>query len=346
MKKLFAAAALAAVFFTPAAHAQEREAPSTIDAHYRTASVDEALQPGEKVADLFHLNMTEPYVLQRLTERVYWYQSGFYGTTFYVGDRGVLLFDPLDQRADTILQAVRAVTDLPVTAIVYSHDHADHIGGAQALLTSLAAQQSQTPRIIASRATAEKMERLNSTLPRPTQVLDWPNASFRFESLRVELHGFAHAAHTDDHAAWLLVQERVLHAPDLLNADQPPFWAFAGSERFAYLEDNLRTANALAWDYFNGGHGNVGSHDDFAFHLGFISDLRDAVGQSMSEVPWGFGVDAATLNAHTPMLPAWYAEIARRATDQLRPTYGQYYGFDAATPRNAEMVAEYLFSYR
>ncbi len=46
------------------------------------------------------------------------------------------------------------------------------------------------------------------------------------------------------------------------------------------------------------------------------------------------------------MLPTWYAEIARRATDQLRPTYGRFYGFEAATPANAEMVAEYLYNYR
>ena len=35
--------------------------------------------------------------------------------------------------------------------------------------------------------------------------------------------------YTDDHSAWLLVNERVLHAPDLLNADQPPFWVQAQS---------------------------------------------------------------------------------------------------------------------
>lgn len=337
---------IAALAIAAPAHAQVVEAPSTVNAVYRTASATERLNPGEKIANLFNLNMTAPYVLQRLTERSYFYQSGFYGTTFYVGDHGVLLFDPLEMRAEPMLTAIRSVTPLPVTAIVYSHDHGDHIGGAQALLDALATHQTQAPRIIASRATADKMRHLNSALPRPTQVIPWPSGSFRFEGLRVELHGFAHAAHTDDHAAWLLVQERVLHAPDLLNADQPPFWAFAGSERFLYLEDNLRETNALPWDYFNGGHGNVGSHDDFAFHLRYIADLRTAVGQAMSEVPFGYGVDASTINAHTPMLPAWYGEIARRATERMRPVYGQFYGFEAAAPQNAEMVAEYLYSYR
>ncbi|WKV48853.1 MBL fold metallo-hydrolase [Dickeya fangzhongdai] len=321
------------------------EAPSTVSATYRVPSSTRALAPGEKIGNLFQLNMQTPYVLQRLTERTYWYESGFYATIFYVGDKGVLLFDPLEARAKPILQAIRSVTKKPITAIVYSHDHADHIAATPDVLAELKKDQSIKPRIIASQATAEKMVRLRSRLPVPDEVIAWPNGNFTFEKLQVQLRGFEHAAHTDDHAAWLLVNERVLHVPDLLNPDQPPFWNFAGSERFAYLEQNLRAADALPWDYFSGGHGNVGSHADFTFHLKFINDLKAAVAKAMNEVPFGFGVDAKTINAHTVMLPAWYGEIARRATESLRPAYGQFYGFETATLANAEMVAEYLYSY-
>ncbi|QOY21855.1 MBL fold metallo-hydrolase [Xanthomonas citri] len=348
MKKLskpIAILALLAAAWALPAMAQPADAPSTVGATYRTVSATEALKPGEKVADLFKLNMQTPYVLQKLTARTYWFQAGFYATTFYVGDQGVLLFDPLQGHADKLLQAIRSVTDKPVTAIVYSHDHADHIAGTPDLLKGLTGQ-ARPPRIIASAATVEKMKVLDSSLPKADQVIAWPNGSFTFEKLKVELHGFRHAAHTDDHSAWLLVGERVLHAPDLLNGDQPPFWSFAGSENFTYLEANLKEADALPWDYFNGGHGNVGDHRDFAFHQKFITDLKAAVGKAMGEVPFGFGVDAKAINAHTVMLPAWYGEIARRATEALRPNYGAYYGFDTATPANAEMVAEFLFSYR
>ena len=36
----------------------------------------------------------EEFVLQRVTERVWWVTRQFYGSLFYVGERGVLLFDP------------------------------------------------------------------------------------------------------------------------------------------------------------------------------------------------------------------------------------------------------------
>ncbi|MFD2015147.1 hypothetical protein ACFSJQ_03650 [Vibrio olivae] len=60
------------------------EAPSTVGASYVQASSTKALQPGEKVANLFQLNMKTPYVLQRLTDRTYWYESGFYATIFFM----------------------------------------------------------------------------------------------------------------------------------------------------------------------------------------------------------------------------------------------------------------------
>ena len=43
---------------------------------------------------------------------------------------------------------------------------------------------------------------------------------------------------------------------------------------------------------------------------------------------------------------AWLKAVAKNTTDSLRPKYGKYYGFEDAMPRNAEMVAMAMFSYR
>jgi glyoxylase-like metal-dependent hydrolase (beta-lactamase superfamily II) len=201
-------------------------------------------------------------------------------------------------------------------------------------------------RVIASKATAAKMAFLKSSHPSPTETVAWPRGTFRFEDLTVEFHGFERAAHTDDHGVWLLVHEKVAHLPDLVNPDQPPFWAFAGSERFVYYEANVDQLARLDWAYLNGGHGNVGAKADVEFYRSFLADLKQAVGKAMSEVPWGTGVDATNVNAHTAFLPAWLNAIAKNATDALRPKYGSYYGFESATARNAEMVAMSMFSYR
>lgn len=320
---------------------QVTEAPSTVGATYVEPSATQQLQPGEKVDKLYTRNATQDYVLQRLTQRTYWFQRQYYGTIFYVGEEGVLLFDPVHGGGEYLKQAIASVTDLPVAAMVYSHNHADHIGDAQVFTEGGAELQ-----IIASAATAAKMDFLNSSLPAPMETVDWPQGSFQFEDLTVELHGFERAAHTDDHGVWLLVREEVAHLPDFLNPDQLPFWSFAGSENFVYYETNLDQLAELDWTYLSGGHGNVGSRADVEFYRSFLADLKQAVGRAMGEVAWGTGVDAATVNAHTAFLPAWLNAVTKHATDTLRPIYGNYYGFEYSTPRNAQMVAMALFTYQ
>jgi glyoxylase-like metal-dependent hydrolase (beta-lactamase superfamily II) len=326
--------------------ANEPQSPHT-NVRYVEPSSTRILQPEERISNLFVRNNRDPFVLQRLTERVYFEQHQSYGTTFYVGNQGVLLFDPLAGQGRTILAAIRSVTRLPVTAIVYSHNHADHIGDVDTVIAATVQATGRRPRIVASQATVDKQRYLGSTLPKATQVVTWPRGTFSFEGLTVELHGLTRAAHTDDHGIWLLRSERVAHFPDLVNPDQPPFWRFAGSETYAYYVANLKTLQSLDWVYLNGGHGNVGYKSDVAFYLTFLADLEAAVAKAMGETQFGSGVaNAASLNAHTAFLPAWYGQIAARATEALRPKYGRLYGFDYATPPNAEMVAAYLMSYR
>jgi glyoxylase-like metal-dependent hydrolase (beta-lactamase superfamily II) len=321
------------------------EPPSPVNAHYVDPSSTTPLTPGDKINHLFNRNNSQPYVLQRLTKRTYWVQHQNYSATFYVGDKGVLLFDAPERVGETMLKAVAEVTKLPVTALVLSHDHADHIADTPAIRAA-AAQAKTTLRIIASKATSDKMTRLKSSLPKPTETVAWPKGSFKFEGLTVELHGFVHAAHTDDHSAWLLRGEKVVHLPDHVNPDQPPFWAWAGSETFVNYEQNLEELGKLEWDYLNGGHGNVGSKADLAFYRAFIGDMKQAVGKALSEVKFGDGVDMSKVNSHTPFLTTFLSTVAKKATDALRPKYGQFYGFEYATPRNAEMVAMTMFAYR
>ena len=317
------------------------EAPSTVNASYVEPSSTRKLKPGEKIGSLFSRNANNEYVLQRLTGRTYWVQRNYYATIFHIGDHGVLLFDPLDGAGKQIKNAIESVTALPVQAIVYSHNHADHIGNASEFT-----KNNSSVRIIASEETAAQQVITRSSHPKPTDIVAWPNGSFKFEDLTVELHGFENAAHSKDHGIWLLKDEKIAHIPDLINPDQPPFWGFAGSETFLHYEDNIEQLANLRWDFLSGGHGNVGSKEDIQFYRTFLADLKKAVGEAMGKVAWGTGVDASKVNAHTAFLPAWLDAVSKHATDELRPKYGQFYGFEAATPRNAEMVAFSMFDYR
>src|ERR1700678_1298202 len=116
----------------------KEEPVSTTGAEYVEPSATEPIKPGQRVSHLFPRAVMEEYVLQRVTERVWWVTRQFYGSLFYVGKRGVLLFDCPLGAADATLAAIASVTSLPVTAVVYSHFHADHVGGARGVVGLLA----------------------------------------------------------------------------------------------------------------------------------------------------------------------------------------------------------------
>ncbi len=316
---------------------------STVNASYVEPSAEKIISPSDKLNNLFERNMSQPYILQKIGERTYYVQRYFYSTTFYVGDKGVLLFDAPEGRGKYLLQAIRDVTPLPVTALVYSHYHVDHIGDSS-FWNDEAKKGGVNLRIIASKATAEKMQFMNSRLPVATQVLSKKDDQFKFEKQTIELHRFVKAGHTDDHSVWLLKQEKVAHSPDLLNPDQLPMMGFAVSDTLVYHDSNLRQVEMLDWKYFIGGHGNIGSHDDFKFQRQFFNDLRDTTIKVRKEESFGKFMNK-TANNHADFARAQREAIIKKVTEVLRPKYGHMYGYDASMPANIEMAIRLVGSY-
>ncbi|EEW2185488.1 MBL fold metallo-hydrolase [Escherichia coli] len=316
---------------------------STVNASYVEPSAEKIISPSDKLNNLFERNMSQPYILQKIGERTYYVQRYFYSTTFYVGDKGVFLFDAPEGRGKYLLQAIRDVTPLPVTALVYSHYHVDHIGDSP-FWNDEAKKEGVNLRIIASKATAEKMQFMNSRLPVATQVLSKKDDQFKFEKQTIELHRFVKAGHTDDHSVWLLKQEKVAHSPDLLNPDQLPMMGFAVSDTLVYHDSNLRQVEMLDWKYFIGGHGNIGSHDDFKFQRQFLNDLRDTTIKVRKEESFGKFMNK-TANNHADFARAQREAIIKKVTEVLRPKYGHMYGYDASMPANIEMAIRLVGSY-
>jgi len=337
------ALSLAPIAGSPALAQTPQEAPSTVAANYIEPSATTAIKPGTMIEALFTRNMKQPYVLQRLTDRSYFFQRFFYSTTFYVGDEGVLLFDAPEGRGAQLLQAIREVSPLPVTTVVYAHFHVDHVGDGKFWVDE-AQKAGKELRIVASKATADKMAFMNSRLPKPTLVLSSLKDSFTFEKLTVELHRFEKPAHTDDHSAWLLKEERIAHSPDLLNPDQLPMMGFAVSDTVVYHERNLREVMALDWLHFVGGHGNVGSKADFEFQIGFLQDLAAATREARNAEPFAKHMSPSD-NNHAAFARSQRDAIIKRVTEQLRPKYGQMYGYNASMPYNVELAIRLVGSY-
>ena len=70
------------------------------------------------------------YLIDALGRGGYAVTDGTYNFMFFVGTRGVVAVDAPAAMGPRILQAIREKTRKPVTHVVYSHEHFDHIGAA------------------------------------------------------------------------------------------------------------------------------------------------------------------------------------------------------------------------
>src|SRR5262249_45804704 len=91
-------------------------------------------------------------ILKEIRDGLYWLSDGAYNTMFLVSSQGVIAIDPLPTLGTRYPESVSKVTDRPVTHVVYSHEHLDHIGAANLFPKSAAiVAQSETAAILTQR---------------------------------------------------------------------------------------------------------------------------------------------------------------------------------------------------
>lgn len=70
------------------------------------------------------------YLVEEVSGGLYWVTDGLFGMMFLVTGEGVIAVDAPPTIGENILKAVAEVTQEPITHVIYSHSHADHIGAA------------------------------------------------------------------------------------------------------------------------------------------------------------------------------------------------------------------------
>ncbi len=79
------------------------------------------------------IDQTKGYFVEEVRDGLYWLTDGSYTMMFLTTGEGVIVVDAPPSLGARIPAAIAEVTDEPITHVVYSHTHADHIGGAGAL---------------------------------------------------------------------------------------------------------------------------------------------------------------------------------------------------------------------
>jgi glyoxylase-like metal-dependent hydrolase (beta-lactamase superfamily II) len=110
------------------------------------------------------------YLVEEIRDGLYWVTEGAYNTIFLVTNEGVVAVDAPPTIGTNYLKAISEVTDKPITHVIYSHAHIDHIGAAGMFPKNAV--------IIAQEETAAELQRAKTISTNASMVLPIPTETF------------------------------------------------------------------------------------------------------------------------------------------------------------------------
>ncbi|WP_394823891.1 MBL fold metallo-hydrolase [Pendulispora albinea] len=284
-----------------------------------SALVHPACAPPPKTQQPGQVAPAKGYSVKELGERLYWVTDGSYNTMFAVSNEGVIAIDPLPTLGEHYLDAIREVTDQPITYVVYSHEHTDHIGAAGLFpKTAKYVAHTETAALLASRRDPRR--------PVPTVTFD---RTYRLElgdqTLVLDYHGVNHEA---GNLFIYAPKQKVLMLIDVVYPGWMPYKNLGiGVDIPGYIDAHRL---ALQYDFHTlvAGHvDRLGTREDVQTSLAFVTELQSTVARSMAKTtfPAYLKATASTKTSwerhndyemalvdacHAQMSPRWGARLA------------------------------------
>jgi glyoxylase-like metal-dependent hydrolase (beta-lactamase superfamily II) len=223
------------------------------------------------------------YLVEEIRDNLYWVTDGSYNTMFLVTDEGVVAIDAPPSIGQNYLKAIAEVTDKPVTYVIYSHAHSDHIGAAGIF--------PKNATYIAQEATASELQRAMSLTSNTSTIPPVPTVTFASNyTLQVGNQTLDLDYYGDNHMPGNLFiyapNQKTLMLVDVVFPGWVPFVYLAISSDIAGFIESLDIAlNNYDFDTLVGGHlTRLGTRDDVVTEQEFINDLEKAAIKANTEV--------------------------------------------------------------
>jgi glyoxylase-like metal-dependent hydrolase (beta-lactamase superfamily II) len=254
------------------------------------------------------------YRLEELGKGLYMITDNAYQSMFMVYESGVVVVDAPPAYAAHIVEGIREVTDKPITHLVYSHSHADHIAGATAL--------GPVPIIIAH----EETKRLLSRAKDPNRPLPTVTFSDRY-SLKVGTQRLELSYHGDAHEPGNIF----IYAPDqqTLMVIDMVFPGWMPWRRFALAHDipgyfaQMKEIRDVPFKTLVGGHvARTGTHADVDRQIAFMHDLKVAATKALGTTKPGAGLDADVAGVNPwAVFDDYIDRVVIKCVNDLTPTW-------------------------
>jgi glyoxylase-like metal-dependent hydrolase (beta-lactamase superfamily II) len=223
------------------------------------------------------------YLVEEIHDDLFWVTDGVYNTFFLVTDEGVVAVDAPPTIGKNYLKDISEVTDKPITHVIYSHAHIDHIGAAGMFPKNAI--------FIAQEETAAELQRAKTVTKNASMVPPIPTETFSNnytlqignQTLQLDYYG---DNHLPGNIFIYAPKQKVLMLVDIIFPGWVPFPYLAVSKDIAgYIKAHDIVLNNYDFDTFIGGHlTRLGTITDVMVQKEFISDLEKAAEKANNEI--------------------------------------------------------------
>jgi glyoxylase-like metal-dependent hydrolase (beta-lactamase superfamily II) len=253
------------------------------------------------------------YRTQKLGNGLYMITDGAYQSMFMTYEDGVVVVDAPPSYAARIPAAIAEVTDKPITHLVYSHYHVDHIAGAKSL--------GGHPVIIAQTETNRILARDNDP-NRPLATItfdDQYRLSVGSQVLELSYHGNAHAP---GNIFIYAPKQRTLMVVDVIFPGWMPWRRLAVAQDIPAVFVQVKEISRWDFDTLVGGHvARTGTHADVTTQLAFMEDLKAAAEAALKATKPGEGLDPLDRSNPWAGFDNYIDRVALGCVNQLTPKW-------------------------
>ncbi len=232
------------------------------------------------------------YLLEKIGDRLYRVADGSYDTMFMVYDKGVVAIDAPQSIGENYLKAIAEVTKNPVTHVIYSHAHTDHIGAASLF--------PKTATIIAQKETTANLARMQDPR-RPIPTLSFAeDYTLNVGEQVLELH-YSGPNHQSGNIFIYAPRQKALMLVDVVFPGWIPFKNLGAVEDVPGYIAAHDIALKYDFDVFIAGHVNrYGVRKDIEESREFTMDLKKASQKGLETV------DIGAIAQKTGLENVWY----------------------------------------
>lgn len=252
--------------------------------------------------------------MTQIANNVYSFQSFGARNMVVVTTAGVIVTDPLNPvAAEQLMGEIEKITDQPVTLVIYSHNHWDHIAGAQ---------------IFTDQGATVLQHESSAQATRPNAAVVPADETFAGDRHVVSLGGetieliSVGPSHGTGMLVMLLPEHRILHTVDVVTPNRIAFRSMPDFTPQGWILA-LEKIEQLDFDRIIPGHGPAEApRSAVTEQREYIEDLSQAVADATAETGNPFDFETMT-------------ELVK---EDLRPKYGEWEQFDEWMELNVERI--------